>query len=1154
MGRASYLLGCVVFFVFSIFASAQTGAGSIQGTVTDSTGAVVSDAQITAVNSATNASRSATSSDGGTYAIPNLAVGAYTVAIEKTGFATAKMNVTVTVGDVTPVNAILDVGSVKDTVTVDAQQIAPVETESSQISNLVDSRRIKDLPLLTRNPYQLALLSPGTATTTSGNGGFSVNGARDRNNNFLLDGVDNNDTSVPGILGGVLSANPESTEEFRIITNAFAAEYGRNTGAIVDVVTKSGSNAFHADAYWFGRWNSFGGARDWFNHNIDPRTDSVEAQNPYVRNQFGYSIGGPIIKNKTFFFFNHEIQRFRTTLTNQSTVPTQAFKDGVFTWHTTQKLDDGSRVPVDVPIDLGPDSPQNLLRESDTSPGAPADPTIQKLFSIYPDPTLENGDGYTGSLFFPSSSKQDSYQAVVKVDHHITDRETVSARYGYNYFKDPNGFHTDFLPGNVGAIASKGISQGLSVSLNSTLSNSLLNNFTVGWNRIYAPFNLEGLDVLNNPDFNVVDEFGRGRDYIFNSFSGFGSALFADSQSRTTGTLSFTETLSWVKGSHNLKFGSDFRNVSERGPNSFFSRRQVDLRANTVGFTGLLGVDNRLDGFRTLEDDASAYWGFVANDFYGEYFDKNQNRLADDNKRFRQHEYDFFAQDSWKIRRNLTLNLGLRYQFNGVPFEEGGNLSNVFGDPTIAPLTFTNVGPGTGHLLYDNDLSNIEPRIGFSWDPWGDGKTAIRGAYGIFHDRVFGNLFGNARGNPPFEQDYQTFPGETINDFFATGGFPNLAPPTNPTPVVGNDAFLVPVLFDQHFQNASSQNWNFGVQRELPGSWVLDVAYVASKATHIARVVEANPPDPALVNLLVADCNADPENCDPSTISGGALWFIGGVANTALGRGSALNRSVGNSNYHSLQTKITHRFAHGFQIQGSYTWSHAIDDSNDPITPGNLGGNPSFPRDSRNLRSDRGNSDADVRHVATVNYIWELPFGRGKHMASEGLVGRVLEGFQISGLASLQTGHPFTVLSGVDTFRTGRIGYANLVGDPYSRSDIPNEIPGLKTIITNPSAFEVPEFGSIGTAGKNAFYGPSFVSFDVSVAKKMHLTERIGWEFRVEGYNIFNHPNFLNPGTDTSLIGNIVTSGLFGIVTGTVGNSDGTTGARQLQVGMKLTF
>src|SRR5450755_555936 len=307
MQKLRFLFGSMVLVLAATFALAQTGA--IQGTVTDSVGAVVQGAEITVKNLGSNATRTSSSNGTGAFSIPSLDPGAYEATVKMASFKAFHVtNVVLSVGQVLSLNVQLEPGAVAEEVQVRADQLPDIDLETSQISNLVDSRVIKDLPLITRNPYELVLLSPGTSQTNA-LGGISVNGARERNNNFLLDGVDNNDTSVPGGIGGVLSADPESTEEFRVITNNFNAEFGRNTGAIIDVVTKSGTNAFHGKAYEFGRWNGFGGARDWFNRPADG------PQNPYVRNQFGFSIGGPIIKDKTFFFFNDELQRFRTAST-----------------------------------------------------------------------------------------------------------------------------------------------------------------------------------------------------------------------------------------------------------------------------------------------------------------------------------------------------------------------------------------------------------------------------------------------------------------------------------------------------------------------------------------------------------------------------------------------------------------------------------------------------------------------------------------------------------------------------------------------------------------------------------------------------------------------------------------------------------------------
>jgi hypothetical protein len=1154
--RSLRLILGIALVLAASFALAQTG--SIQGTVTDSAGAVVQGAEVTVKNLGSNAVRTVTSSGTGAYSIPSLPPSDYDVTVKMASFKTFHVSdLQLTVAQVLPLNVQLEPGAVTEEVQVRADQIPDVDLESSQVSNLVDERSIENLPLMTRNPYELVLLSPGTSQTNTSLGGYSVNGSRERNNNFLLDGVDNNDTSVPGIVGGVLSANPDSTQEFRVITNNFNAEYGRNTGAIVDVVTKSGTNSFHGGAYEFGRWNAFGGARDWFN-----RTENGP-QNPYVRNQFGYSIGGPIIKNKTFFFFNHELQRFRTTLTNAATVPTAAFKTGVFTY-----LGD--------PVDLTQTGANNGTGALFGGPGnAPADPTMQKVFALYPNPTVDNGDGLTGTLFFPSASAQNSYQAVAKIDHHFNDYHSLSVRYGYNDFVDPNPFHLDILPGNVLGVDEKAISQGLSANLTSTLTSNLINSFIFGWNKIYANFGCTGHSGLDNA-INAVDRFGNGWDFdVFNAgaFSRLGcEALVSNGQWRKTGTTSYTDTLSWSHGNHTFKFGGDFRNVAEQGPNGFFSRRVVNVSGLLVNFGGgatvVQGVpsDDRL-----LEEAAQAFYGIVDQDFQAEFFDKAATRQGTDNKHFRQHEYDWFGQDTWKVRRNLTLTLGLRYQLDGVPYEEGANFSNLLGDPTAAPITMSIVGPGTGKQIYASDYSNVEPRVGFSWDPKGDGKMAVRGAFGIFHDRVFGNLFGNARGNPPFEQDYNKFPADTINGFYSgtfNGPFVLPAPPdTIPSPIIPDGSLLAPVLFDPHFRNSATNSWNFGIQRELSGNSVLDLTYVGSEGHHIYRQLDANSPDPARVQQLLTFCS-DPTNafgCTPDDVSFSLLYFgadlgilpFNAVAHNALFQ-PFFQASVGNSLYNSLQAKFTHRLSHGVQLQAAYTWAHAIDNSSDPLVP--AAGNRTFPRNSRALNEERGNSDNDIRQVAVINYIWELPFGKGKGYLNTGFAGKVFEGVQFSGITTVQTGHPFDVFSSTDMERTGLSGRADLVGDPFAPgANTPQNSGGNKVWFTNPAAFSgrtdgsgAPLFVAPGSSGRNHFYGPGFVNFDLAFTKRIKFTERVNAELRVEGYNIFNHPHFTNPGTDGA--SNRITAGNFGLIDSTATRPDATTSARQMQVALKLNF
>jgi len=1153
---------------------------AVSGTVTDSTGAVVSGVQVTVRNLATNLSRTTTSGATGAYSITNLEVGTYDITAKKEGFRTFHLpSVDLTVAHVSTVDAELLPGAASEEVTVRADSVAAIDFETSQVSNLVDQEQMKDLPLITRDPYSLVLLSPGTSQTNTGLGGFTINGSRERNNNFLLDGVDNNDTSVPGIPDGVLSANPDSTQEFRVITNNFNAEYGRNTGAIIEVVTKSGTNQFHGGAYEFGRWNSFGGARDWFNPAIDSSGASTR-MNPYVRNQFGYTIGGPIIKDKTFFFFNEEFDRFRTTLTNNATVPTQGFKNGVFNYTTT---DQNSGSPyfgqtVTVPVNLTATGANNAAF------GAPLDPTMQKVFGLFPNPTVDNGDGFTGTLFFPSASQQNSYSTVAKIDHHFTDRETVTVRYGYDHFVDPNPTHNDILPGNVGGVSEKAINQGLGANLISTITNSLVNNFNFGWNRIYSNFGCTGLSTLDSV-IPSTDQFGNGWDFNMDPFTSVGcTALVSNGQWRKTGTTSYGDNLTWVHGTHTFKFGADFRNIAEQGPNSFFSRRQVALQSFLNAGVALAGNVNDPAGFDVstvqLQDAAAAYYGFVWEDVNAEFFNKAAQRTPTDQKHFRQHEYDWFGQDTWKVRRNLTLTLGLRYQLDGVPFEENANFSNLLESPTSAPpLTMSIVGPGTGKQLYNNDYSNIEPRVGFSWDPFGTGKTAVRGAFGIFHDRVFGNLFGNARGNPPFEQDYVNFPFETINNFFGTGAFPlPSVPQTVPSPVIPDGAALAPVLFDTHFRNTGTNNWNLGIQRELGGNNVLDLSYVGAEGHHIYREVDGNPPDPALVQQLLTICSSptNPQNTTGCTTDDviktnlylgkefGVLPFDA-VAHNALVQ-PFYQVSVGNSIYNSLQAKLTHRMSHGLQVQAAYTWAHSIDDSNDPLVP--AAGNRGFPRNSLDLSEERGNSDNDIRQVAVINYIWDTPFGRGKAYLHDGVVGKIFEGIQFAGVTTVQTGHPFDVFSTTDMERTGLSGRGDLVPgqNPFASGsgpgfNTPDNSAGTKIWFSNINAFSsrsdgsgAPLYDGPGNIGRNHFYGPGFVDFDLAFSKTMKFTERINAQLRVEAYNIFNHPHFTNPGADLNAFGNQIGSPIFGLITSTAQRPDGTTSARQMQVALKVNF
>jgi len=1133
-------------------AGAQTA--TVGGRIVDQTEAVVSGAQVTVLNTQTNTSRQDVTDETGLFRFTNMVPGSYQLTVEKAGFKALHIDdLVLTVNQVFTFEAHLELGAVATTTEVKASELPLIELENAQISNLVDSKRIQDLPLLTRDPYQLVLLSPGVVESNSGLGGFSTNGANERNNNFLLDGVDNNDTYEPGIPGGVLALNPDSTQEFRVITNNFAPEYGRNTGSVIQIVTRSGTNDLHGDAYWFGRYNALG-ARDFFN------PAATGPQNPYVRNDFGASAGGPIIKGRTFWFANYEGQRFVTTLTGTSVVPTPEYKTGQFTVEGQ---------PIDV----------STMGSVNNAQGLPLDPTIQKILALYPNP---NGPdvipGLSGTLFFPSTSRQQLDEFTVKVDHNLTKRHVLTGRYTYNRFTDPNPFHTDFLPGGLGAEGTYQRTQSAMVGLTSTLTDRFINEFRFGANRVDAQFTCGGVSTFDS--FGFVDTYGRGADYGLPfgtpSSPGFGclSLFDANSQTRYTGTYQTIDNLSYSRGHHLLKWGVEFRDVYENSFNDFGSRGLFNFSGYTnsggvtLGLTGLPAGSPLLDpsnpATAATNDAVLALQGYVYSQTQSQFFNKQGTGIASDERGFRQREWGLFVQDTWKILRNLTATYGLRWEYYGVPFEVNNNLSQLFADPSgPGPFTFTIVGPGTGHTLYNNQYKNFEPRIGLAWDPLSDGKTSIRAGYGIFHDRVYGNLVGNVRSSPPFQEP-----------FFMSGVLSQLSAPTVGTAsstLAPASAFFAQ-LVDPNLKTPYSQNWNVGVQHAITSTLTVEVDYVGVEGTHILRVVDANPPQPALVSNLLAFCvpnnpantgfNTLSGQCDTTTLQFGNLWFgdpnyynvlpYDAVNNNAFNNGggfpgSRLTKSIGNSIYNGLQVNIQQHFSHGFQIQGAYTFSHAIDNVNDPLNA--AAGNYNFPHNTFDLAAERGNSDFDIRHRGVVNFIYEPNFGRGKDHLNNGFVGILLEGWSLTGIIQAQTGHPYDVIGSVDSNHTG----------VPSRGYIVNSLdqpPGTDKTFTGPAASAITNtpFDVQPNSGKNMFYGPNLVNVDAAVLKNTKLAEKITLQFRLETYNLFNHAQFNQPDNLVQDIGTPASPGTFGQSTSTLTRPDGTTSARQLQFALKLIF
>ena len=1135
--RLRVLLGIVSVIGLSVTgAVAQTG--SITGQVLDTSGAVISNAQITATAPATGITRTVSSSSAGIYDFAALPPAVYNVSATASGFQEeTRRNVILNIAATLPINFTLGVSGGNTTVDVQEVTTAPVETDSFQLSTVIDSKQILSLPLILRDPYQLVLLSPGVVNSLNNDGGFAVNGQRDRNNNFLLDGADNNDTSVPGIPGGLTSANPDSTQEFRVITNGFDAEFGRNTGAIIDVITRGGSNQFHGDVYWFGRYNALG-ARDFFN------TKANGPQDPYVRNDFGASVGGPIWKDHTFFFLNAEVQRFQTTRTASTVTPTAAFRTGVFNYVGS----DGTVTPVNL---TDPANPNNLS-------GLPLDPTIQKIFAITPVGQQDLGDGASTIYNFASPDSLNDYALTGRFDHKLTNKHQLTIRYNYYHSAESDPYHDESLPGYGNTTVLDTAHNGV-VSIASALSSSATNLFRASYNQNNNGFfcNHAAFDALLG-----VDNFGNGFDVNIPGFfngNNFGCYDLGDSngQARLSSTLLFGDTFTVTKGRHTIKFGGEFRNVKDTSYDNFFSRASLALDNYYNFATPAYTFNGSPNDIETFEDYIWGAQGAVANLSEYQFFTADGTRRNTDLTRFVQREWATFAQDTLKVTPRFTLIAGLRYAFNGVPFERDANFSNFYGNASVATppggFLFTQVGPGTGHQLYKDNWNMWEPRVGFAYDVNGDGKTAIRGCFGIFHDRIFDNLFGNAKSNPPFQASLNAlYPPGTPGSFTVS----NVQLPGNLTPSasITDGDFLEPVVIDPNLKMPTSYSWNIGIQRQINARLTGELNYVGSHSLHALREIDGAPPQPNLVQAEIA-AGIDPAALTNTSLYTGGTDVNGNVFNPAVNNTAFFHElfqtSIVDGNYNSLQATVKGQYS-GAVITASYTYAHSLDNGSDPLTPG--AGNSGLPRNTFDLGPEYGNSDFDVRHRATVAVVYDLPVGIGAAHLNHGLVGHLLEGIQISGIETAQTGEPFDLRGTVDNLHTGVNNRPEQIGPAYP-SGRGSKVSGGVLVGPNVASFTNAPFDENVAIHRNKFFGPGYVDTDAVFQKTQTIFEQTKLVFRVESYNVLNHPNFVTPGNSGLSSGTITLgSPLFGLTTAQVGQNDGTTGARQIQGAVKVVF
>jgi len=1089
--------------------AAQIDTGSIVGTVRDASGAVVSNATLTATNTATQIALSTKSNESGQYQFTAVRVGTYSVKATVPGFSSQEFpKVQVDVQSRPSIDFNLQVGNV--TQTLEVKERTPVlDTETSDVGGVVHAQQIVDLPLNGRRYSDLALLEPGiqrnlTNTNNTAPDRFSSNGNLETQNYFALDGVDNNSGSTNLQEGSVQAVQPppDALQEFRVQTRTYSSEFGTSAGAVINATIKSGTNGFHGDVWEFLR-NSKLDANTFFNNlNGVPRGH-------FSQNQFGGAIGGPVIKNRTFFFFDMQNFTSRRATTVFSTVPTPLMKAGNFT-------ELSAALPTSVPSQAG------CINGKIIAPSC-QDPTGLKLLNLYPNPNVPSAvarQGIAGSWTagnnyqYQYSVPTDTYSYDIRIDHNINANNRIFGRYSnYTVDRQDPPWTSNPIAGN-GNFATQYHIRGKSVALGWTdvISPSVLNELRGGFSRDNAHSDPLGLTVgTSNPaDYGLTGipagPFAAGIPPInISGLQRLGTSPWRP-QVQIAQVWQLLDTVSWLKGSHSMKFGFEHRHTSDNFLDAQSLQGQITATGIYTGNNGS-GIPDFL-----LGDVSTA--SFTTPAVVHNY------RMA----------YNFFAQDSWRAGKNLTINYGIRYELFSPILNHQNALAN-FTAANGGGLVQAKDGDWASRSLIQPDKNDWAPRIGFSYQA--TERVVLRGGYGIFyqHDVRIGSesVLGE---NPPFFLDQsvsQSFP-STTPVFQLKNGFP--------TSQFGT-SFVDLTKLQIRAQDPSQrtpyvQQTSFGPQLQLSSSTVLDISYVGNFGRKGNRLRNANqalltgfsPTGTPLIRFPYPNLNTS-----LTTLSGNNHAFLEYATND------------GNTNYNGLLVSLRKRFDKGLGYGISYTWSKNFSDYVDNLTGG------STPAYAYNYSLERSFSPFDTTHRLVGNVVWNLPIGNGGLILNNGgTTSRLIGGWQINSIVSLQTGTPFTVTAS-DFSQTGgsHASRASCIGNPYvGASTDPSQIAGnaAPSFFLNPAAFAVPAAGTFGSCAPRAFHGPGIESVDLSLFKQFAIHEAWRIEFRTEFFNAFNHANFTNPNSAY----NPTSLGSFGKVFNT------TTDPREIQFALKLYF
>ena len=1133
--QALLLLLSIGLFV-GVNAQSST-AGNITGTVRDPQGAAVANAEITILEEKTGATRTAKTNEDGFYSIPGVPPGVYTISTAPSGFKKTVANgVALHVSENLTVNLDLQVGQVSEIVTV-TSEAAPVELRSGEVSSLISEKQVTELPLNGRNYAQLALMVPGVSPVTqAGAGGafatrgtglnsgvdMSVNGNQSNANLWTVDGVNNMDVGSNRTL--LVFPSVDAIQEFRVERNSFSAEFGQAQGAVINLITKGGSNEFHGSLFEFFRNDSLNANSFFLNRAGEPKAE-------LEYNNFGGNFSGPIVKNRVFFFWSEEWRRENRGQVVSANVPTALEKQGIFTGALT---DDLPRDPATCRVEPNPPPqpgtrivcdpfPGNIIPTSRLSPGGLA------FVKLYPDPNTTGSPNWTISQLQPIHTRQD----LLRGDVVLTDKMNLMVRYINEYWTH-DGASGNFWGDAPYPTLSSDWSQpshSFAVKLTNTLSDRAVNEFqfSIAGNDIIITTNPETQALQDEIASKIPSVFPHGDEQIggqipslFWGAGGYAQIWHQAPWANREDLYIWKDDFSLVFGNHDLKVGGLFSHNFKDEPGSGAAGGNQQMAIQGCGdHTGHCIAD------LLLRDTVLSDYQEIAN-----------TEVADGRWR----DFEFYVNDTWKIHPRVTLTLGLRYSVFPPAWETQNRISNFI--PSLYNGIDFNTGLvtadeaealGIGRATVETYKAGWQPRVGVAWDIFGTGTTAVRAGFGRYMSRsnVIEDLL-RLTGNPPWTTTVQ---GGNASVFATLANCatcrsldtinPGLA--NNVAGVAANPNFNA---VDPNFRPPESYQWNLTISHQLMKDTVLEASYIGNHGLHIwRRNVNRNDIPPNQV------CRG-PE-CDGSTLDARAQ-----IARAALedsdadaGRLIADNRplrgignvttdeSNGNSSYHAMQVWLNRRFSERLAFQVSYTWGHSISDVS-------LTSFTNTTSDPYNFRADKGDADLDRRHTFVSNLVYVLPSFQQWGKAAQFILGD----WQLNGIASYFGATPIELTTGTNT-----LGVASGVGHRPNYTGAPlylNTNDSREHL--NPDAFAIPAAGQMGTLGKGSVRGTPITTVDFSLAKNWRFKERYGIQFRTEFFNLFNHTNFNGYDVD-------VRNGSFGTLNSALA-------PREIQLGIKFTF